>query len=168
MKPSSKILSLLLSPFLFANANAVLVYWIDVDADTLTITGEASGQVTDGGVEWIFFTGTDGDSDEQLSLISGAFNPNVDVLAFLAAGEADGFFVGSELTNGDETFLVDNAVFNYGSLSPGVETFIEDTMLGNDIPLFAGTGFGDIVYIPEPSTLGLVGIALLGLSRRRR
>ena len=172
MKPSNYHLLLLLSSLLFTKAEAVLVYWIDVDANTLTISGTTSGVVTNGGLEWLFENGDDGDSHSQLSLIGGSFSLIDDILAFSAGGVTDAFFVGSELSNGPETLVASNAVYDYGSLPSSVETFIEESMLGNDIPLISGDGFGDIVYlsgpIPEPGTTMLLGVALLGVLRRRR
>lgn len=168
MKPLSRSLVAVLFASCLTEAEAVLVYWIDAGANTLTISGSASGTVDSGGVEWVFETGDSGSSASQLSLISGSFSPVVDVLAFSEGGNTDAFFVGSELPNGNETFVVSDAVYSYDSLPSGVEAFIEGPMLGNDIPLISGTGFGDIVYIPEPGSTMLLGLAVLGVFRRRR
>jgi hypothetical protein len=88
--------------------------------------------------------------------------------AFLLLGDNNGTLLGADDTPG---------VFAFGGLSGGSYTFAVATTVTNDFGLFtSAVGYSGLIAtaaaaataVPEPATLALVGVALVGLAAARR
>lgn len=147
-------------------------FYIDEDQDT---TFYQFTQGADGGDESINFGNTLNTGDDTL-ILSGTLNiGGAHIFGGLGNGDFDVLFDVTSFDNevwGGEAFeLVDGAVATIGDFN-GVNTKIEG-IIGADIAatdaLLVGSG-NTAFQVPEPATLMLFGIGLLGIGRvsRRR
>jgi len=93
---------------------------------------------------------------DDYSLIDQAFNTQGTVVLSTGSGEAAGPGWNRELVS-----TIENKTFLNGMTADANHTMLKDQAIG--------LGGGNLQAVPEPSTLGVVGVAMLGaLSRRRR
>jgi hypothetical protein len=100
-------------------------------------------------------------------LIDSAFNYNSNPAnaGHLEAGWRNGDFNYDSVINGDDYTLIDNAFNSQGTTTYAADSAGPAEMIANDTSQIAGAGSS---AVPEPSTLGLIGIGALGLLSRHR
>ncbi|MEN1680390.1 MAG: hypothetical protein AAGJ46_12425 [Planctomycetota bacterium] len=158
-----------------------LVMTVDAAADTFTLVGSATG-VPDGvglGATTIwdatFGTLNAPPSDQLVADFSFDITSTAGFAfaTFTGQEEGDGVSLAFAVISapGSQTFDVDTSI-DYSTASADVQSSIE-SLIGDEIPLTTGSGFGAITVaaIPEPSiavTLVMMGITFRCLSSRSR